>query len=240
MLFGHVNPNSYKAFSVLFENTIRLDEDIPVLNAYVSIGEALPAPSLVKKVASLASKAIYQARIDSPDSQNVEIEMVTEVNEDFDGLWNQVSQEYWWIQDRSRKYLAWRYLQAPDSNTTIWAARDDEGLAGYMVSGVRNTSGKNSGYILDWLVPRARIDVFTNLLHTAVDALTQQQVATIETWLLPEQAQWIDVFGQYLLTSRKKRQKGVLLSCPDGLVTEMDKFSRNNMMMTFGDSDFMV
>ena len=239
ILYGYVNENSYKAFSVLFKNTIRIDENIPVLSAHVNLGENLAVPRFVQKAASFITKTVYEARIDSYHGPRVEVEAVTAVTEEFDTLWNQVSQEHWWIQDRSRNYLEWRYLQCPRTRATIWAARTDGRLAGYMVSGVPDRPGKKRGYIMDWLVPRGSTDVFHALLHKAVESLIKQQVCAIETWMLSKQDDWLDIWGKYLLTPGKAT-KWFLLQSPDGLVTELDKFNRNNMMMTFGDSDFLI
>lgn len=106
--------------------------------------------STVRSSRALARTLLLSRIANDP---TVHTERVTDVAEEFDGLWLDVRERLPVAQIRDRRYLAWRFIASPFA-FNVWTARRGDKLKGYMVT-VESREGGADGYrhqqIVDWL-----------------------------------------------------------------------------------------
>jgi GNAT superfamily N-acetyltransferase len=83
--------------------------------------------------------------------ENVEIEKVDLLDDQFDDFWQKALSLYPIMGIRNRNYLAWRYLQHPTRNYTIYRAKKGGEMIGYIVLRKVELLNFNSVVIVDLL-----------------------------------------------------------------------------------------
>ena len=66
-----------------------------------------------------------------------------------------------------------------------------------MITSVSSDKNGGIGYIVDWLVPRKRIDVLHLLIKRSISSLCGKKVWQIETWIMHHEKQWIEIVKKY-------------------------------------------
>jgi GNAT superfamily N-acetyltransferase len=86
-----------------------------------------------------------------PEMEEAEIERVEALDDQFDGFWKQVLFLSPIIGTRDRNYLTWRYPQHPTRNYTIYRAKKNGEMRGYIVLRKVELLNFNSAVIVDLL-----------------------------------------------------------------------------------------
>jgi hypothetical protein len=85
------------------------------------------------------------------DLEEIEIERVDKLDDQFDGFWQKALSLFPIIGIRNRNYLTWRYLQHPTRNYTIYQAKQNGEVKGYIVLRKVELLNFNSVVIVDLL-----------------------------------------------------------------------------------------
>ena len=227
--FGFTNPISHNLFSKYQQEYVTVNCHLPILTTVIQAGKYVGKPKIVSSLLSKISRLVHKIRLQMGQNNNISIERCREIGDEFDTLWKYLSMEYFWIQNRGRKYLEWRYLSAPHREYQLWKARENGKLVGYLVTTVRKDSRMVKGLIVDWLVPRKRPDIFKAMVQHGMMWLIDQGVDIVETWLLPYEKEWRRILRTYFFQKNKRTQSFLLLM--------RGELKVENMFLTMGDSD---
>ncbi len=84
-------------------------------------------------------------------SERFEIEKLVTLDESFDRFWEKASSLFPILGVRNRNFITWRFLQHPTRTYTIYRAKKDGEMRGYIVLRKVDLLGFNSGVIVDLL-----------------------------------------------------------------------------------------
>jgi hypothetical protein len=83
-------------------------------------------------------------------NKNLKIVDTNKFDEKIDVFWRKIKDQYYFIMEKSKEYLSWRYCDSRGGNFTIKQAEEDGEVVGYIVLRVNNfTSDYPSGYVVD-------------------------------------------------------------------------------------------
>lgn len=106
------------------------------------------------------------------------VRRIAHFDERFDEFWEEASEPYEFIIERTRDYLNWRYSEPRAGSFTALAAEQDDRILGYVV--LKRSYGK--GHIADLLARPSRHDVVASLLRVALDHFRELGVSSVECW----------------------------------------------------------
>ena len=236
LIYGFPNEVSYGPVRRLMGQLLKIDETQPISTCVINPATLIEAPKVIKSMAGGISRRIIGLRFVGR-RKNIMVERVFEAGHEFNQLWEEVKEEYNWIQNRESDFLTWRYLNEPTKSFQVWAAKEEGRLVGYMITNVNRRPNKTKARIVDWLVPRERVDVFKSLLQAVLVWFVQEKVDVADTWLVNREDQWMQVLKSHLFINGK-RNKSFYLMLHDYLGQDMDLFRADNIFATIGDSDF--
>ena len=118
-----------------------------ILNRYLHF---MPLSLLVGGVARFFYSLLYGLKRER-GTERFEIEKVGRLDDQFDGFCQKTSSLCPAIGIRNRKYLTWRYLRHPTRNYTIYRAKKNGEMRGYIVLRKVELLGFNSAVIVDLL-----------------------------------------------------------------------------------------
>jgi hypothetical protein len=241
MLYGFPNNISHKFFNKYLGDIIELDASNPSLWALYNIGTILNTPQPFRAVLNGLSRGMHKAKIGINKVRNIEVDKDEEIDEEFDGLWDELSQEYYWIAKRDMDYLRWRYLKGPGSKYEIWKARENGKLVGYLIATTNVTPKTRRGQIVDWFLPRQRADVLGALLGAACRWCLAQNLDIVEAWLLDYPEHWKGVLKRYLFLTERNPRSILCTYVPkdDPLSSLKPAYIAEKMMVAVGDSDYL-
>jgi len=228
-IFGFTNPISYNMFSTYLKEYIIIESHIPVMIAVINAGAYINTAKIIKSLISGVSRSIHKISLRFVSYRNLVVQQCDEIGEEFDELWNNVSDDYFWIQNRGKDYLRWRYISAPHREYQVWTALERGKLVGYLVTTIKNDSKISRGFLVDWLVSRNRPDIFKAMVKSALDWLINQRVDVVETLLLDHEKVWNKILKTHFF-SKIKRTQSFLMASPDELKVD-------DLFLTLGDSD---
>jgi len=228
-IFGFTNAISNSMFSKYLQKYIIIECNIPIMMAVIHPGSYVNKASFVKTLMNKAARCIFKSALFLKGYRNISVKRCEEIGDDFDRLWEDVSRGYYWIQNRSRDYLKWRYLNAPHRDYQVWSAFENEQLAGYMVTTIKKDSKRARGVIVDWLVPRDRPDIFGAMVTSGLGWLIDQEVDVVEVLLWNHEELFRKALRSHLFYRIKRTQSFLLVSG--------HKLIKDEMFLTMGDSD---
>ena len=121
-VFGFTNPVSHRLFKNLVKDFIKIDADIPVFVSFIDGGYAVRSNKLIKSIVGSVTRIAHKMRLKIPGNKNVLVQNASNIGDEFDQLWEDVSSEYAFILNRSKDYLQWRYISAHTRKYQIWKA----------------------------------------------------------------------------------------------------------------------
>lgn len=228
-IFGFTNAISNNMFSKYLEKDIIIECNIPIMVAAISPGFYTNTANIIKTLINKISKCVFRVILFLKSCRNISVKRCDEIGDDFDRLWEDVSRDYYWIQNRSRDYLQWRYLNAPHRDYQVWSAFEDEKLVGYLVTTIKKDSKKVRGFIVDWLVSRDRPDIFKAMVTSALDWLIDQKADVVEVLLMNHEKVFRKILKTHLFYKIKRTQSFLLAST--------HRLKQEDMFLTMGDSD---
>ena len=103
-------------------------------------------------------------------------------DERFDGLWNDLKDQYGIMLVRDRAYLQWRFRDKPDAGYVVLTAEQSGQLVGYIVLREDEMFGLKVGFILDILTYNR--DVTARLVSEAIEYLEGRRVDAVGCLML--------------------------------------------------------
>lgn len=235
--FGFPNPVAHKLFLRYFKKYITVDMNISAFVSVVNVGAYVRSNKAIKAFLGGISRTVHKLRLSFHCNKDILVQDVHDVGDEFDQLWNDIRGEYFWIQNRGKDFIRWRYLLDPTSKFQIWKATERGRIVGYLVTSIRMETGRTKGFLVDWLVSRKREDVFLEMVNTAFCWLANQKVDLVETWLMDHEKQWARILRYYFFIKNKKKRALLLSGGPDYLDPNFHKIE--NFFFTIGDSDYL-
>lgn len=97
------------------------------------------------------------------------LEEVSRFDDRIDDLWPRASIPYSILVVRDKVYLNWRYAENPTEDYTIFVARRDQEIVGYVVLKCETRFGLEIGFIVDLLTLPDELDIGNGLVSRAVE-----------------------------------------------------------------------
>jgi GNAT superfamily N-acetyltransferase len=115
---------------------------------------------------------------------NIQIADVGSFDEDFDGFYDSIKDEYKLIAERNRAYLNWRYSDPRGGRYTVSVAKERGKVVGYIVYNINSYGGGRNGYVLDLFTSKKRLDIAYSLVKHASDYFDREGVKLVEYMVL--------------------------------------------------------
>ncbi len=237
-VFGFTNPISHKLFKQSLTKYVKIDSAIPIYTSIIHAGYLVPYHRRVKHIIDKMTRMIHRIRLLFSSGRRVSVRQTDRIDDAFDYLWTEVSEEYTCIQHRGKEYLDWRYMSGIGRKYQVWKAEEYGRLVGYMVTTVSVEPERTRGFIVDWLVSQKRDDIFRNMVHTVHEWMVGINADVMETWIPAHEKKRIQILRSHFFI-RNKRTRGFLYGAGDGLVDE-DIIKTENFFFTIGDSDYLT
>jgi hypothetical protein len=113
------------------------------------------------------------------DEDTFKVRKISHFDDRINEFWNTISSDYNIIRIRDKKYLNWRYVDAPNADYTIYVAEEGGKICGYIILGCKDASGLIFGYIYDINAPTSREDIIYRLIAKAVENFMDAKVDAI-------------------------------------------------------------
>lgn len=97
-------------------------------------------------------------------------------DERIDAFYDRIKNDYYFIVERNRSYLNWRYLDHRAGHYTVKLAVYGEDVLGYCVLQIKSNGGTSTGYIADLMTLSERSDVASELMRNACDYFEKRGV----------------------------------------------------------------
>jgi len=168
--------------------------------------------------------------------EEVTITQLLSVDQRFDSLWEQVTQNGIVIVIRNPAYLKWRFLTRPDARYMLLAATRESRFAGYLILRVAEKAAFRLGYLVDFLVERDSSSILALLVKEATEYLKGEGVVAI--FCLATNHSYHHLFGRqgfypwYLMAPRRFHPR-VALPDPNLQVIQ----DPQQWYLTLGDGD---
>ena len=129
-------------------------------------------------IGNLIIKMLFRTK-NSPKVSGLTITKILCFDNRIDDFWKKVSDDYNIIVVRDKKYLNWRYFDAPNKHYMVYIAEKEGEICGYMVLGCKMKDDMTFGYIFDIIAPMDREDIIQCLILKAVDCFKKEKVVAI-------------------------------------------------------------
>ncbi len=104
----------------------------------------------------------------------IEVGDISKIGQEFDDFWQKARARYPVTIERSSEYLKWRYSAHPFFDYQILAARQSEGLRGFLVYRIEEADGFKIARIIDFVADQsAEVALLQEFLQRAKDAGAQ-------------------------------------------------------------------
>ncbi len=161
-------------------------------------------------VALDAVKALVNRMRRPSASDDYSIEIVTEIDEQFDALWNRLSASFPIVAVRDRQFVQWRFVDDPVFDNTVLVARDRDGMiAGYTAVRMTMKGPMRVGRIMDIFCSPTSTVLTTSLLRAALDHLERQRVDVVSCMGMHPAIR--DVVKRYLYVAPRSLNNPALL-----------------------------
>jgi len=122
-----------------------------------------------------------------PETGNVNVEKVDRLEPDFDVFWEQVSKKFDYIGVRNSEYLNWRYADPRAGNYSIYLAKINDEIAGYMVICINGYIKEYPvGFIVDLLTNPETVEAAYPLLDEAQKYFDENNVNIVNSLVVKD------------------------------------------------------
>ncbi len=180
-------------------------------------------------------------RDSTPDLDlNIKIEKIDTFNDSFTYFWDEISEHYDFIVERSPAYLNWRYCDTRGGSFDKYVAFLDEQILGYVVSSVnRYQPDYPEGYIVDILYLPDRSDVARVLLNRVIEDMDKDNINVVHGFAVEDNV-IESIFRQFGFLDTR-RNPYIMLN-PFCVGAEWDKFLSSHpsrVHFEYGDTDWV-
>lgn len=161
--------------------------------------------------------SIFYREKKTPKSDKIVISEIKSFDNKINDFWKKISKEHEIFVVRNKDYLNWRYVDIPDIDYTIFVAKEEGEICGYIVLRCTEENGLNTGSIFEIVTSLAKIDVASSLINKAIEYFKSQN-ADLTYCLMIADKRFEDVF----------RKKGFIFSR-----FILDKFAEGGQFCAF-------
>ena len=133
---------------------------------------------------NLIIKVLFRSK-KVPDEDISKVREISHFDERINEFWNRVSSDYNIIRVRDKKYLNWRYVDAPNADYTIYVAEEEGEICGYIILGCNDVDGLIFGNIYDIIAPTDKGDIIQCLIAKAIEHFKGKKAAAIFSQMVP-------------------------------------------------------
>ncbi|HUP44999.1 MAG TPA: GNAT family N-acetyltransferase [Thermoanaerobaculia bacterium] len=162
-------------------------------------------------------------------ARGITLGVVTEASSEWNELFARVAPHYGFLSRRDAGYVQWRYLQAPEVDSTVVAMRRWGRLAGWLVFRLRE--GRLT--VGDLLLDPDHADVLEAALRHLAGVVP---AGVIDLWCPPRPG-WLDRFLHDLGFASPGEPQGLSLMCVPFMQAGAVTLMREALYYTMGDSD---
>lgn len=119
------------------------------------------------------------------DEDMPKVRKISHFDDRINEFWNTISNDYNIIRIRDKKYLNWRYVDAPNADYTIYVAEEGGKICGYIILGCKDARGLIFGHIYDIIAPTSRGDIIQCLIAKAIEYFMDVKVDAILSQMVP-------------------------------------------------------
>jgi hypothetical protein len=113
------------------------------------------------------------------------IKKISFFDDKIDDFWKNVKDDYYFIVEKSKDYLNWRFCDKRGGAYDIWLATENDAIIGYMVLRVNQLIVENPvGFVMEVLVLKNRLDVVDSLLKLAEKYFDEKGVNTVHAVII--------------------------------------------------------
>ena len=124
---------------------------------------------------NLIIRALFRSQ-KVPDADMSKVRKISHFDDSINEFWDTISNDYNIIKIRDKKYLNWRYADAPNANYIIYVAEEGGKICGYIILGCKDVDGLIFGSIYDIIAPTSREDIIQCLIAKAVEYSLDKKV----------------------------------------------------------------
>jgi len=157
---------------------------------------------------------------------------VRETSAEWDEFFERQAPNYGFLVERSGRYVNWRYLERPDVDYSVYAARVDGTLVGW-------SAFRHDGERLVWvdgLFEEDRPEAFAAILSRALGKRRYRAVTTVEGWFTPRPAWWARIAEEAGFEPRPEPNRIGMIYKPFG-AEDVGPRMDGRIYYTQGDSD---
>lgn len=117
--------------------------------------------------------------------ENMVIKKIDFFDENIDGFYRKIRDNYHFIVERSKEYLNWRFSDIRGGKFIKFIAEENGEIQGYIVLRINRFNAEYPiGWIADLIVLQGRIDVAKTLVRTAVEFFDAENVNVVRYWVV--------------------------------------------------------
>ncbi len=173
-------------------------------------------------------------------NRNLSINQINFFNEDFDLLWQELSNQFEIAVIRDSKYLNWRYVERPGYNYRVFSAIEDDILKGYIVLREETMFDLKLGLVVD-ILASDNGTAYSLLLH-AYEVFKDNDMDVMGC-LMFDTSIYFDVLKKagFLRLPQKYSPKEFffVVKADDDIIVSNSAYSSKNWFLTFGDIDIV-
>ena len=134
---------------------------------------------------NLIIRALFRSQ-KVPDDDTSKVRKISHFDDRINEFWNTVSSDYNnIIRIRDKKYLNWRYVDAPNADYTIYVAEESGRICGYTILVCKDVDGLIFGYIYDIIALTGRDDIIHCLIAKAVEHFNEEKADAAFSQMVP-------------------------------------------------------
>lgn len=164
------------------------------------------------------------------------IQRVTYFDTRINSLWEKIKQDYSIIVPRTKEFLAWRFVENPDTDYKKYIiVGDNREILGYVILKIYAKGNKVEGHIVDMLSIDSR-DIVVGLLRASYQCFTNNGVESLTCWV-PGDCLYNEVLQEEgFMESESNTYFGArVFDQDDKLLKKIGDI--NNWFLTMGDTD---
>ena len=140
--------------------------------------------SILMFVGKLITKVAFRTT-KFTEKNGVKISKISYFDDRFDDFWDKIKDDYNIIVVRDKRYLNWRYIDAPNAKYTIYAAEKGKEICGYIVLETAHSNGIMFGYIRDIIAYSNQSDILHSLISKGEQYFEEEKVDVIFSQMVP-------------------------------------------------------
>lgn len=180
----------------------------------------------------------FKSKISS--DSGIQISEIGRFDEKIDRFWMEVKLGYYFIIERDREYLNWRYCDKRGGDYKLLQATENERVTGYIVLRLNRINKEYPrGYIVDLLTLPGRLEVADALIRKAVEFFTDKGVNFVQALAINGHPYKDLLEGKGFVNGMANYYLGYRVIKPEEAIKDFESAPPEKLHFTFGDLDWI-